>query len=396
MKRLLLLWVLFSGSLMAQSPILSDQAEISLITCGPGQNELYSAFGHSALRVKDPVNRIDLVFNYGTFDFDQPNFYLNFARGHLLYQLSVSHWSRFLHTYRREGRYVHEQVLNLDSLQVQAYFDFLIKNSQEENRNYYYDYFYDNCATRIKDALDASLPGGKLSFSGKAYYQPPKTIRQLCDEYLAYQPWGDLGIDICLGLPMDRKADQEVEMFLPDLLAEAFSEAQIIEGAKAKPLVREKRVLLEQHALHESPIWQPFLAFGALLVVVVTFSLFAYNQIRVIRFLDAMLYLISGALGIFLLALWLLTDHQAAAWNFNLLIFLPTNLGVVLALFKGRLKSWQKAYFQYQPYYYALLLAAWLFLPQELPLAFMPWVAVFILRSWHIARKYPAFKRPLR
>jgi len=390
MKRILFLFfILFLGLNLEAQRQLSAEAEISLITCGPGQNELYSAFGHSALRVKDPQQRLDLVFNYGTFDFDQPNFYLNFARGNLLYQLSVSNWQRFIYTYQIEGRYVKEQVLDLDSAQAQAYFDFLLQNAQEGNREYLYDYFYDNCATRIRDGLEQSLPKVEIEFSGEAHYQPPLSIRQLCDEYLLYQPWGDMGIDICLGLPMDKEADQQIEMFLPDLLADAFSDAQIKNGNQLRPLVREERELLAQKSNPEIPLWQPYLAFGGLLVLVVLFTVFAYNRIKAIRYLDALLYLISGLLGIFLLALWLLTDHKAAAWNFNLLIFLPSNILVIGALLRGRLKPWQRVYFKYQPYYYALLLALWLFLPQQLSLAFMPWVAIFILRSWHISRKYP-------
>lgn len=367
---------------------LSSQAEISLITCGPGQNELYSAFGHSALRVKDPSQALDIVFNYGTFDFDQPNFYLNFARGALLYQLSVNSWDRFIVSYQREGRYVHEQVLNLDSSQAQSYFNFLLRNASPEHRAYYYDYFYDNCATRIRDGLSEALEPEVLEFSGLSFYQPPLSIRQLCDEYLAYQAWGDLGIDICLGLPMDKEADQQIEMFLPDLLEKAFADAKIRHSGISKPLIKESRELLRQTVIPEKSLWTPFFFFGALLVLIVLLTVLAYNKLKLWSILDGILFSISGLLGLFLLALWLLTDHQAAAWNFNIAIFLPFNLLVLAALFRGKLKTWQRKYISYLPYYYALLLAVWMFLPQQLPMAFLPWLGIFILRAWHIARKY--------
>lgn len=393
MKRFLFLFLVASISLQGQV-VLGPYAKISLITCGPSQAELYSAFGHSAVRVQDPSLRMDLVFNYGTFDFNQPNFYLNFARGHLLYQLSVSDFPRFLESYRSEGRFVHEQVLNLDSVERQAYFSFLRNNAQAGNRQYLYDYFFDNCATRIRNGLEQALGSEvQISFDEETHYQPSRSIRQLCDEYLGMQPWGDIGIDICLGLPMDQIADYRVEMYLPDLLEYAFADGTILSKGQERPLVRDYKVLLEQNDTiyfeRYSKSIHPFYVFGALLALIVLITILAYNSISVLRFLDGLVFGISGFLGLFLMILWFFTDHKAAAWNFNILLFLPSHLLMIGALFKGRLKAWQGKYMSLMPYFYALLLATWMFLPQQLNLAFIPWAAILILRSWHVARKYP-------
>ncbi|MCU0398242.1 MAG: DUF4105 domain-containing protein, partial [Cyclobacteriaceae bacterium] len=202
---------------------LSDQAEISVITCGPGQAELYSAFGHSAFRVFDPANQIDHAFNYGVFDFNQPNFYLNFARGHNNYRLAVQDYKRFEYTYVYYNRYVHEQVLNLNTFQKQKLFDYLIWNAQPENQYYRYDYFYDNCATKLPEIV-SKVFGDSVQFDG-SYISTSYSIRQLTDLYLNYQPWGDLGIDICLGLPMDKKASPYEYMFLPDYVESGFDHA---------------------------------------------------------------------------------------------------------------------------------------------------------------------------
>ncbi len=157
MKKTLFLFLaacLFCGQ--GKAFTLSPEAEISLLTCSPG-NELYSLFGHTAIRVKDPAARFDRVFNYGTFDFDTPYFYLKYARGLLPYQLSHTDYRYFLHAYREEGRSVYEQRLRLDSLQKQRLLDILTENYRPENRSYLYNFLFDNCTTRSRDVILQSL-----------------------------------------------------------------------------------------------------------------------------------------------------------------------------------------------------------------------------------------------
>ncbi|HYC86358.1 MAG TPA: DUF4105 domain-containing protein, partial [Chryseosolibacter sp.] len=199
---------------LSQGQTLSERARVSVITCGPGQRVLYTAFGHSAFRIEDPVNGIDQVYNYGVFDFRRKNFYLNFARGQNYYKLAAYPYPNFEYEYIYFNRFIHQQVLNLDQGQKQAFFDFLEENAKPENATYLYDYFYDNCATRIRDVTQKVL-GDSVRFDG-SYIQTDYTIRELTDLYLDYQPWGDLGIDICLGLPMDKRAAPHEYMFLPD------------------------------------------------------------------------------------------------------------------------------------------------------------------------------------
>ena len=131
----------------SQPKELSDSAVISVVTLGPYQGELYSAFGHSAMRVTDGAQNLDYIFNWGVFDFDQPNFYLNFARGKNFYMLAAHPADLFIDHYIRNNRFIHEQVLNLTPAQKQKLFKYLLWNVQTENRSYRYDYFYDNCAT---------------------------------------------------------------------------------------------------------------------------------------------------------------------------------------------------------------------------------------------------------
>ena len=130
--------------------------QISLLTCDPG-DQLYSAFGHSAIRVLERTTGEDLVFNYGTFDFNTPYFYVKFTQRTLDYMLSVSTYERFLAEYNYYQRDVREQVLDLSPEQIERLVEFLQINYRPQNRFYRYDFFYDNCATRIRDVMDRVL-----------------------------------------------------------------------------------------------------------------------------------------------------------------------------------------------------------------------------------------------
>ena len=242
MKKILWLLILITSTVKAQ---LSEQANISVLTCGP-YDELYSAFGHSAFRIYDPVNNINVTCNYGTFDFNQPNFYLNFALGNNLYKLSIQDYQRFEDVYIYENRFIHEQVLNLTSEQKQKLFAYLQWNAKPENASYYYDYFYDNCSTKIRDVLLEAL--GKDVIFDETHITTDYTIRELTDFYLKDLPWGDLGIDICLGLPMDKKAAPLEYMFLPDFVESAFDHASIVQNGSTVPLVKEKHITYEARA----------------------------------------------------------------------------------------------------------------------------------------------------
>ena len=222
---------------LGQDLQLSTESEISVMTMGPYQRELYSAFGHSAFHVIDPINNIDWVYNYGVFNFRQQNFYLNFARGKTLYQLGLTYYEPFRDGYVNQDRSVREQYLNLTLSEKQEFFDFLQNNYKPENREYLYNYVYDNCATKIRDVVENIFPD-QVTFGYETAGQE-KTIRHLMHDYLDFQPWGTLGIDIGLGLQIDKEAPDYDYMFLPDYVFDAFSTAKIMSKGVEKPLVKE-------------------------------------------------------------------------------------------------------------------------------------------------------------
>ncbi len=357
---------------------LSEHAEISVITCGPGQEAVFTAFGHSAFRVFDPVNKINAAFNYGVFDFEQPNFYLNFARGHNRYRLAVQDYERFEYVYQYYNRYVHEQILNLTHAQKQELFDYLMWNSEGENQFYLYDYFYDNCATKIPEVI-LKVFGDAVTFDG-SLIKTDYTIRNLTDLYLEQQPWGDLGIDICLGLPMDKKASPYEYMFLPDYVESSFDHASIKADGNVVPLVKEKLIKYESQPEETSTgLLHPLIVFALFFLLTAFISYRDWKRKKLTRWFDAVLFGITGLLGIFLLLLWTATDHNAAAKNFNLLWAFPTNLIVAFALFGNR--KWVTKYFLVAGVIAGATVLFWYVLPQQLNYMLIPLVLALAVRA---------------
>lgn len=382
MKKLFLAALLLISLSAKTQTLLSSKAEISIITCGPYQGELYSAFGHSAIRVFDPVLGFDIAYNYGVFDFNQPNFYLNFTRGYLYYKLGVYSYPDFRDYYISYNRYVHEQILNLDSAQKQKIFSYLENNSLPENQTYRYDYFYNNCSSKVRDVF-AEVFKDQIQFDG-SFIKTNYTIRDLTDIYLQQQPWGDLGIDICLGLRMDKKATPYEYMFLPDYLESSFDHATL-NGA---PLVKQKIAVYESVPEATTFHWyHPWIVWGVIFLLVSLLSYRDWKRKKVTKWFDITLFGILGLLGWLLLILWTATDHKAAANNFNLLWALPFHLFTAIALFKKSIPAWTHTYFRVIVIITASLLGGWVLLPQQMNSYLLPLVFIILMRSILLSRK---------
>ena len=370
--------LLLNLSGFSQKRILSENAEISVITMGPSQEELYSAFGHSGIRVYDSLSHFDVFFNYGVFDFNRPHFYLNFAKGNLNYMVDAYEYSDYFNYYVEHHRFVHKQILNLTSQQKQQIFDYLVWNIQPQNQHYFYDYFYNNCATKIRDVVKSVLKK-EVDFDS-TYIKTNYTIRNLTDLYLHQQPWGDLGIDICLGLPMDKKASPYEYMFLPDYIESSFDHAT--NAAIGQPLVK-KKIIAYEPTPEKAPFhwYHPWIVFGILLALASFLTWSDWQRKKLSTWFDVALFLTIGLLGVLLLLLWTLTDHKAAANNFNLLWALPTNVIAAFALLKKERPKWLRTYFLVTTILAALLLGLWYFLPQALNAFLIPVVGVILLRT---------------
>ena len=360
----------------AKGQPLSPTAKISVLTCGAGE-ELYSTFGHSAVRVCDTASGFDRVFNYGMFSFSDPNFYLNFVRGKLNYMLGVTSYEVFIGEYRGDKRWVFEQVLNFTPEENLQVFEFLVNNSLPENCEYLYDFLFDNCTTRIRDLLEKNF-GGRIAFPNKELESKP-TFRNMLHSYLNEMMWTRLGIDMLLGKRVDEVATPRQYMFLPDFLFDAL-DFTTLDG---KPIVSESQYLYQAPPIvHRKPLLSPSIVFIGILVIVIA----AHVMKLPLKWFDVSLFLIVGLLGILLLLMWVATDHYVTKANFNLLWALPLHAIAAFFLIKKQRKPWVLWYFAANMLCCLVLLLFWGKLPQYLNNALVPFVALLCFRCFAIAK----------
>lgn len=343
---------------------LSNSAKISVLTCGSGP-DLYSLFGHTAVRISDPQQHFDVVFNYGTFDFNTPNFYLKFARGQLDYMLSVEQFNSFLAFYKYENRSVTEQILNLNPIQAQGIYNLLRANYTPENRYYKYDFFYNNCSTKILDIIQQGL---KTQLQLPENKQLKQSFRNLIDPYLVLSPWGDLGIDIGLGLPADKALTLHETAFLPDYLLQLLTKTVLVSGGpNTKPLVsKELHLFTASSASAEFSLFHPIALALLLLIITLVLSYFEWRSNKWYWGYNALLFGLISFFGLFIIFLWFLTDHNATANNLNILWLLPF---LVLFIGNPKLGSTRFKYTHYIAiYYFAYALLSLGILPQNLHL----------------------------
>ena len=384
----ILVLFMFTNSLGQQ---LTNHSKISIITCGPDPDVVYLAFGHTAIRVLDLELGIDYVFNYGVFDFNQPDFYLNFARGSNNYLLGAYDYQHFEQSYIDNNRFLHEQLLNLTLPQKQRLYDFLSWNALPENRAYWYDPYYDNCATRVRDAF-VKVFDDSVRFDG-SYVKTHYTIRQLTDIYLINYPWGDLGIDIGQGMPIDIVPTPYQHMFLPGYIESGFDHATIMNDSATIPLVASKKIVYESQPERASFVMHPMYVFGLLALVAIILCGRDFRKQDLSGWFDVLLFGLSGLLGIVLVLLWFFTDHKASANNLNIIWALPTHFIAVLAFIKN--PPWLKGYFLLTALIQLFLLGGWFFLPQQLNISLIPLVVALMMRAYmqYVLRKRGAFKR---
>ena len=381
----LLLLASFAERASAQQTADSCGIRVGLLTCSPG-SELYSTFGHSALRITDSAAGTDIVYNYGVFDFYDPQFYSKFVRGRLLYFLDREDFADFLRNYAYEDRTVSEQVLDIDCARKAEIRRFLEENLRPENRSYKYDFLFDNCTTRLRDLILGHA--GPAAATASILQSRDRTFRDHIHHYLDRNRmhWSKLGIDILLGSPLDRAMTNQEAMFLPDYLEAGIDSTR----TAAHPLAASKEI----HYTRQSPtpgdspaIPPTALAFGAVAALMAWASLSKGKRIAasVLALGDFLLFFLAGAVGLLLVFMWTGTDHRVCRENFNLMWAMPTHAtAAFLIRRKGRATEW---YFLVTTALSVLLLLAWYFLPQRLNPALAVPVALMAWRGWAISRE---------
>ncbi|MEP3837185.1 MAG: DUF4105 domain-containing protein [Algibacter sp.] len=370
---------------VSQPTVLSNQAEISVLTVGPGAS-LNDAFGHSGFRIKDLNNRIDVVYGYGEYDFDAPNFYLKFAQGKLNYLISKTAFTRFYHIYSYHNRSIKEQVLNLTHAEKQKLYDYLLNNYKIENRRYLYEFFYDNCATKIKDVTNIAT-NNSITFS------PPKDFEEATFRTLIYgnvnkNSWGSFGIDLALGSVIDRKATTEDHMFLPKNIYKFFENATV--GIAKKPLVKKSGVLYapKENIQPNTFFTSPLFILGLISIIILYITYKDVKNHKRSKWLDVTLFAITGLLGVLILLLWFATDHTGTHQNYNLLWAFALNILVIGQLFKPQAKDWFVKYIKLLIILLCLLTLHWFIGVQVFAIGLIPLLIALFVRYIYLVKHY--------
>lgn len=381
---LILFFVILSPVVHSQYKQLSPDSKISVLTIGPGTS-LNDSFGHSAYRVKDSL--MDIVFNYGVYDFDTPNFYTKFAQGKLNYKIGANYFEDFERSYIDQNRTIKEQVLNLTLNEKQKVFNYLSRNYEPANQYYLYDFFYDNCATKIRDVLIITLKDKIMFYKPKSFQS--KTFRTLIQQNLNWNSWGSLGIDVALGSVIDKKAAPTEYMFLPEYIHDFFGSAVIQSHPNKKLVENEKIIYLKTNTKSSSNFFlSPLFVLGivSLIIIYITFKDRRQNKRR--KWLDVFLFTTTGIIGVVILLLWFATDHKATAQNYNLLWAFAINLFMIFQALKIRPSRWFKRYLKFLVIMMCLLTLHWIIGIQRFAFGLIPILIALTLRYLYLINYY--------
>ena len=311
---LLYVAIAFPLAAPAQDSTLSiPKLQVSVLTCAAGE-DIYTVWGHTAVRVIDSTKGTDIVFNYGTFDFNEPNFLAKFIKGSLLYFVSANNYNDFIAEYKYEQRQVVEQVLKLSTIEKIKWYDALKINMLAGNRQYLYNFIEDNCTTRIKDGLFKNS-----AFQPVGINVPSFRAEVVKAPYQQGLPWIGLGIDLLLGAYSDQKPTDFQAAFLPDLLHQQI--------ANTRKLVVANNTLITVNQKITRSTTTPF----SILVVGLLIYLFASNwnsliTQRLAKFFDIILLLAFSLGGALLFYMSFISKHTACYENYNIMWLHPLYL----------------------------------------------------------------------
>ncbi len=361
---------------------LSVYSEVSILTIGPG-DQFFEKFGHSAIRIKDPVLQLDYIFNYGIFNFNQPNFYSKFAKGELLYKVAATSYDYFIQSYKMDKRWVKEQVLDLTQPERQAFYVFLRNNILPQNASYRYDPFVDNCATKLRD-ITKNVLGEKLKFP-LSDDTDNKTLRQLMNEELLWNSWGSFGLNVGSGTPLDKSSNILEQMYLPDYVYIAFKGAQKVENGIATPLVKKENVLLDFEEKKSETAWyNPIFLFSLLFLISLIVTYRDQKKHRQSKWLDFILFFTTGIIGIVVLFMWFISSHSSGPNNLNILWAFAPNLFIAFVLFKKQLPSWLQFYFKVCLGLLVIAVIVWITKVQLFSLAIIPILGTLFVRYYFL------------
>ncbi len=378
MRKIILFLLLALLSIQGFSQPLSPSAKISLLICAPG-DEIYSYFGHAAIRINDPLYEKDIVFNYGVFSFETPHFIWRFAKGETDYQLAVQRMSSFMREYHEDQRKVIEYELMLTPAEKESLYEALVENYKPENRIYRYSHFEDNCATRIRDQLEKAV-GGKIKYDTSG--DKTMSFRNLIDLYLQDNSWSGLGIKLALGIPTDHLTTFSQKMFLPDYLGNDMARALVVRDGISSPLTRPAVVVFDAPGFqHTFSGISPAVVILFFFFLVLALTLLESRKKRKFIWLDATIFVVFGIAGMILCFTTFISVMPSAKWNLNLIWAWPTHflLGILWSFPSLRPKLFW--YVQLISITLLLFLISMYFLPQTFHWLVVPLCLTLLMRT---------------
>jgi hypothetical protein len=368
---------------VAQEVIISDSAIISLITCSPGE-EVYAKFGHTAIRVKDSSKDLDIVFNYGLFDFESEHFYYKFIKGETDYQLGINQTSIFIPEYAKRNSIVWEQILNLTIAEKRRLINSLLDNYKEENRVYRYNFIFDNCSIRPRDKIIGSING----FIKFAPSTEQNSFREWVGVYVGNDTWLKFGIDLIFGIDADNIATQNESMFLPEILMKNMQDAQITSFEREKRnLVERKATVLVSKSEKSEPmsfsILKPLNISILLLIIGTLVTIWDVKTKKHNKTFDTIILVINGIGGLVVFYMMFFSLHPLVRYNLNILWLSPINLIMAVAIWKKKIR---KPLFLFQIPNILLLVGALITFPlsiQDFNVATFPLIVLFLMRASH-------------
>tara|TARA_A100001234_G_scaffold15956_3_gene12656 strand:+ start:4254 stop:5420 length:1167 start_codon:yes stop_codon:yes gene_type:complete len=368
--------IFFSLNIYANELENKNRYKISILSIGEGPS-LVDAFGHTAIRVKDAQLKNDIVFNFGVYDFNSPNFYSNFVKGRPEYKLAIQNYSNLIQNYIRQKRYIVEHQLNLDQNSTKIIIDLLVEKLNDPY--YIYDYFRDNCTTRAADIV-IDKTNNKFK-DDKLESEAILTYRDLIHRKINENSWAALGIDLCLGAIIDKKINTRETFFLPENL---MNYLDLYEGDIIK---RNIIYSPESEISYRENLPSPLIINLILSLIIVAITIFNFKSNKWNKSLDSLIFLISGSIGILIIYLWFFSNHFAGAQNFNFLWAFPLNFALIFAIYKNKIPNWSIGYIKLLIILIILLFLHWTTGVQKYNLTLLPiFVALLIRYSFLVHR----------
>lgn len=382
MQKIIKYFLLIATTIILVPSVAQDKREVSLLTCSPGE-EVYAHFGHTALRVKDPTRKADVVFSYGIFSFDEPNFVWRFILGETDYLLGAVDYPYFIAEYAERGSGVTEQILALDSLQKNNIIAALIENIQPQNRKYRYNFLYNNCTTKARDKIFGAL-GNEIEYTSPSAGDS-LTFRDIVHRFTNRHPWYQLGMDMLLGAPADEIATRSGALFAPIIFMQELPTATV----NGKPiLAQESEIIKPQEKKIARNNLTPFNVSLLVLLFTLIVMLCERRTKKTYLLWDALLMALQGAAGIVLTIMVFLSQHPTVNENWLLIWLNPLPLILLPILIYKVIKKQKTTIMWVQTAMVAGFIAASPFLPQYIPAALYPCAVALIARSlFHIYKE---------